>query len=227
MIEQEVPSHGRAAAVDLAPAPLAVLGVTGLVGLLGWLIRRRPTWLAAAVLSQAGLAGLFWLFRSPARRTTSGAGLVVSPCDGVVTQINLAHESTFLDAVAYRITMRVRLRDAQVVRAPAQGIVRLRRYLPATLSDEPDDALWVGIRLHNAARVVTKLTASTWLRAAPSYWAQGIAYGPDLDDAVQTGQVVGRLSLGGTVTVYVPATAQITVGPGVCVRAGETVLARL
>lgn len=224
---EQLASPARAGAVDFVPAPLAVLGVTSVVGLAGWLIRRRPAWLAMALLSQAGVAGLFWLLRSPERRPPPGAGLVISPCDGVVTQIKLVRESAFLGAVAYCITMQVRMRDAHIVRAPAQGVVRLRRYQPATLSGEPDDALWIGIRQKNGTRVLTKLTASVWLRTAPSYWAQGIEYGPDLDDAVQAGQVVGRLTLGGAVTVYVPATAQITVGPGVHVRAGETALARV
>ena len=179
------------------------------------------------MLSQAGLAGLFWLFRSPALARDLRRRSRCEIRDGVVTQINLAHELTFLDAVAYRITMRVRFamprsceRRPRASSACAATCLRPCRTRPTT-------PCGFGLRQDNGAKVLIKLTASALWRPLPSYWAQRIAYGPDLEDGVQTGQIVGRLPLGGTVTVYVPATAQITVGPGVCVRAGETTLARL
>lgn len=221
------PLAQRTMAIDLAPVPLAILSLAGLMSVLGWLARRRKGWLAAGLLSQAGMAALLWLFRNPVRRPVTDAGVVLSPCDGVVSQITLSHEPTFLGAVSYCIALRVRLRDAQVVYAPVSGIVRLRRWQPKTLSSEPDDALWIGIRHDDGCRVLTRFTTSPLWRPLPSHWTEPLTYGPDLEDSVQTGQIVGHLPLGGMLTVYVPATAQITVGPGQRVRASETPLARL
>ena len=64
-------------------------------------------------------------------------------------------------------------------------------------------------------------------RRVPSHWARRILLWPDLEDALQAGQVIGHLSLGGMVEVYVPSTATIRVRTGQSVVGGETILATL
>ncbi len=212
--------------LDQASGVVTLLGAVGLAGTLGWLLRRKPGWFVLIAASQSALAGVFWLFRNPPRSNPPGDGLVVAPCDGEVRQVALVQEPRFLKAPAYQVTIRVRPGDVQVTRAPSEGIVRYRRYQPAGQQDERNDVLWVGIRQSSGAKVLVKLRASSFWRFMPTFVGRRITTLIDLEDAARQGQVTGHLPLGGEVQVYIPATGQITIGPGLRVRAGETVLAR-
>ncbi len=214
-------------AVEQAGGVLSLLAAMGLAGLAGWLWRRRPAWLALAGASLSALAGLLWVFRNPARsHSTGGAGIWVAPCDGQVLSVAETHEGRFLKGPAHCITIRVRPGDVQVMRAPAAGTVRRRRYEPAGSAGLADDALWIGIRQPDGARLLLHLTASPFWRIMPPFLGRRITSLIDLEDAVLQGQVIGHLPAGGEVQVYIMAGSQVAVEPGAHVRAGETALAR-
>lgn len=221
------PSEEQISASEQASGVITLLGAAGLAGLVGWLLRRKPGWLVMTAASLSALAGVYWLFRNPPRHIPLGPQLVVAPCDGEVRQIALVQELRFLKALAYQVTIRVRPGDVQVTRAPATGVVRYRRYQPGGQAGQRNDALWIGIRQQDGARVLVKLTASSFWRVTPAFVGRRITALADLEDGVQQGQVTGHLPLGGEVQVYIPATAQIEVQPGTRVQAGATTLAHL
>jgi phosphatidylserine decarboxylase len=204
---------------------ISLLAAMGLAGLAGWLWRRRPAWLALTGASYSALAGILWLFRNPDRGTAGGLGLAVAPCDGQVRSVALVREPRFLNVLARRITIQVQPGDVQVTRAPVEGVVRYRRYEPRGQAGAADDALWIGIRQPAGARVLIRLSASPFWRILPSFLGRRITLLPELEDAVQQGQVIGHLPLGGEVEIYLPASAQAAVGTGERVRAGMTALA--
>ena len=206
---------------------MGLLAAAGVTGSAGWLWRRKPAWLALAGASASALAGVLWIFRNPDRCTAGGPGLAVAPCDGQVSSVALIEEPRFLKSQARRITIRVRPGDVQVTRAPVEGIVRYRRYRPRGLAGAADDTLWIGIRQQAGARVLIQLSANPFWRVVPSFVGRRITALPELEDAVQQGQVIGHLPLGGEIAIYLPATAQVAVEPGTRVRAGEMLLTRL
>ena len=120
-----------------------------------------------------------------------------------------------------------------MTRALLGGMVRLRRYEPCEPGEpgkqaqRTDDAIWLGIKDADTTRVAMRQIASPLWRRVPSHWARRIVLWPDLEDALQAGQVIGHLSLGGMVEVYVPCTATIRVRTGQSVVGGETILATL
>jgi phosphatidylserine decarboxylase len=222
-----IPPEHHISALEQASGAMSLLAITGLAGTAGLFWQRKPAWLALAGASFSALAGVLWIFRSPARSTAGGPGLAVAPCDGQVGSIALIHEPRFLKAPAYQVTIRVRPGDVQVTRAPVEGMVRYRRYQPRGQAGDADDALWIGVRQPEGAKVLLKLNASPFWRAMPAFVGRRITLLPDLEDRVQQGQVTGHLPLGGEIQVFVPATSQVTIEPGARVRAGETTLARL
>lgn len=210
-----------------------LLALTWLVGILGWLSTRRRPWLASVLASPAIAGGILWIFRNPTRQPVSNGRTVLVPNDGLVRRVVMVQEEHFLHGPAMCITIQVSTRNVQVTRAPLGGTVRLRRYEPGEPGEpsrqahRTDDAIWLGIKDADATRVVIRQTASPFWRRVPSYWARRILLWPDLEDALQAGQVIGHLSLGGMVEVYVPCTATVRVRSGQSVVAGETVLATL
>ena len=214
-------------ALEQAGGVISLLAAAGLAGTAGSLWRRKPAWLALAGASFSALAGVLWIFRNPGRSTAGGLSLAVAPCDGEVRSVALVQEQRFLKAPAHQVTIRVRPGDVQVTRAPVEGVVRYRRYQPRGQAGEADDALWLGIRQQEGAKVLIKLSASRFWRAMPAFVGRRITALSDLEESVQQGQVTGHLPLGGEVQVYLPASAQIAVRPGARVRAGESLLAQL
>jgi phosphatidylserine decarboxylase len=221
------PSEQQISALQQASGVSVLLTIACLTGIVGWLWRRRPSWLALATASLSALAGVAWIFRNPLRQIPPEAGLVVAPCDGEVRQIAWAQEPRFLKAPACQVTIRVRPGDVQVARAPAAGVVRYRRYQPRGQAGQRDDTLWMGMRQQDGAKVLVKLTASPFWRVMPPFVGRRITALLDLEDITAQGQTTGHLPLGGDVDVFVPATALVTAQPGSRVRAGETVLAQL
>ncbi|MFZ2487961.1 MAG: phosphatidylserine decarboxylase [Anaerolineae bacterium] len=216
----------RISVLNQAGGVVSILSALGLSGLAGWLGQRKPGWLVLAGAGLSALAGVLWIFRNPPRSVPQGADLVVAPCDGAVVRVNTVLEPRYLRAPAYEVTIQITPADVQITRAPAAGFVRYRRYQTSNETASGNDTLWFGIHQEQGARLLMAWTASTLWHRAPGILDQPITVLADLEDAVARGQVTGHLPLGGEVTVYVPVTAQIAVGPGVHVRAGETVLAR-
>lgn len=213
-------------AMEQAGGVVSLLAAAGLAGLLGLLWQRRAAWLALTGASCSALAGVLWILRNPERSAPAGRGLVVAPSDGAIRSIDLVQEPRFLKGMAYQVTIRLRSAEVQVTRAPVAGTVRYRRYQLRAQAGELDDSLWIGLRQQDGARVLVRLTASSFWRVMPSFVGRRITALVDLEDAARQGQVTGHLPLGGEVRIYVPATAQLVARPGLRVRAGETVLAR-
>lgn len=220
------PQH-HISALDQAGGVISLLAAVGLAGLAGWLWRRKPAWLALAGASLSALAGVLWIFRNPDRSTVAGgAGRLLSPCDGEVRSVAEVHEPRFLKAQAQQITIRLLPGDVQIIRSPTGGIVRYRRYELRGLAGAADDALWIGIRQPDGPKVLIKLSASPFWRILPPYIGRRITALIELEDALQQGQVIGHLPLGGEIQVFTPATAQVKVSPGAHIQAGETILAQ-
>ncbi len=210
-----------------------LLALTWLVGILGWLTSRRLRSLAPVLASSAIAGGILWIFRNPARQPAANGRCVLVPNDGRVRRVVMVREERFLHGPAMCITIQVSARNVQVTRAPLGGMVRLRRYEPGSPGSQgkqaqrTDDAIWLGIKDADTTRVAMRQVASPLWRRVPFHWARRILLWPDLEDALGSGQVIGHLSLGGMVEVYVPCAATIRVRTGQSVIGGETILASL
>ena len=225
----EIPAE-RVSAAEQAGGAFVLLALTWLVGILGWLTTRRLRWLAPVLASSAVAGGILWIFRNPARQPAPNGRAVLVPNDGVVRRVAMVQETRFLHGPAMCITIQVSARNVQVTRPPLGGTVRLRRYEPSEpgeRADQSDDAIWLGIKDADTTRVAMRQIASPLWRRVPFHWARRILLWPDLEDALGSGQVIGHLSLGGMVEVYVPCAATIRVRTGQSVIGGETILASL
>ncbi len=182
-----------------------------------------PWW---TILPAALLAFTLWFFRDPARRIPDAPGLIVSPADGRVTDIEEIDEIELLNRRVRRVGIFLSVFDVHVNRAPAD----CRVVYTAQFEGSYHDARSPVASTHNTARtwgfecpdgvllVVRQITGAIARRIVP--WAQ-------LEERLVRGQHFGMIRFGSRTEICLPLEAEIAVQIGQHVKGGSTVLARL
>ena len=194
---------------------LSLLAVAGLLAWAtgGWAWSTAPVLLAAFFL---------WFFRDPEREIPVGAGLIVSPGDGLVTE---TVSITTPDGPRQRISIFLSVFDVHVNRSPIGGVLRSVRYQkglylnamnPASADRNEQNAVTVQ---GEGIEVVFKQIAGLLARRIVFNFGEG--------DTVKRGQRVGLIKFGSRVDVLLPAEAVLQVKPGQRVRGGASVLAAM
>jgi phosphatidylserine decarboxylase len=167
------------------------------------------------------LAAFFlWFFRDPQRAIPQGAGLIVSPGDGKVTETATIGTP---DGPRQRISIFLSVFDVHVNRSPIAGVltaVRYRKgqYLNAMNPDSAD---------RNEQNVVTVRGdgIEVTFKQIAGLLARRIVFRPGEGDSVERGQRVGLIKFGSRVDVILPADADLRVKIGDRVKGGASVLA--
>jgi len=182
-----------------------------------------PWW---SILPAALLVFTLWFFRDPSRRIPDAPGLIVSPADGRVTDIEEIDEIELLNRRVRRVGIFLSVFDVHVNRAPAD----CRVVYTAQFEGSYHDARSPAASTHNTARtwgfecpdgvllVVRQITGAIARRIVP--WAQ-------LDERLARGQHFGMIRFGSRTEICLPLEAEIAVQIGQHVKGGSTVLARL
>jgi phosphatidylserine decarboxylase len=173
------------------------------------------------------LAGFFlWFFRDPRRTIPSGAGLIVSPGDGLVTETTLISTP---EGPRQRISIFLSVFDVHVNRAPIGGILEQVRYQTGKYlnamnpeSAERNEQNVVTVRGQGpdeGIEVIFKQIAGLLARRIVFNFGEG--------QAVARGQRVGLIKFGSRVDVILPAAAELRVKVGQRVKGGASVLAAM
>jgi len=173
------------------------------------------------------LAAFFlWFFRDPQRAIPSGAGLIVSPGDGHVTE---TVSITTPEGPRQRISIFLSVFDVHVNRSPIGGILRKVQYQtgkylnamnPASAEQNEQNIVTVrGQGADEGIEVTFKQIAGLIARRIVFNFAEG--------QPVARGQRVGLIKFGSRVDVILPAAAEIRVKVGQAVKGGASVLAAM
>jgi phosphatidylserine decarboxylase len=167
------------------------------------------------------LAAFFlWFFRDPNRTIPQGAGLIVSPGDGLVT------EAEWLETTSgnrLRISIFLNVFDVHVNRSPISGTVKVVELREGEFMNamKPESVL------HNEQTLVVidagEYTVS--FKQIAGLLARRIVCNVKAGDRVERGQRVGLIKFGSRVDVLLPAEAELRVKTGMRVRGGSSVLA--
>ncbi len=180
--------------------------------------------LLLAVIPTALLVFTLYFFRDPKRVTPSGVGLIVSPADGVVTDIEEMDETEVTGKKMRRIGIFLSVFDVHVNRAPAKG----RVVYTAAHQGKYYDARSPKASANNAARtwgfdcegtmiVVRQITGAIARRIVP--WAM-------LGDQLQRGQHFGMIRFGSRTEIFIPLACHVSVRVGDHVLGARTIVAR-
>jgi len=185
-----------------------------------WLLKwATGSW--AWVIAPLLLAVFFlWFFRDPRRAVPAGAGLIVSPGDGLVTETATIATA---DGPRQRISIFLSVFDVHVNRSPIGGVltqVRYRKgeYLNAMNPSSADRNEQNAVTVRGPGFEVT-------FRQIAGLLARRIVFNFSEGDAVERGQRVGLIKFGSRVDVLLPAEAALRVKVGQRVKGGSSVLA--
>jgi phosphatidylserine decarboxylase len=181
----------------------------------GWFI----SWLLVAV--PLLLAAFFlWFFRDPERAIPQGAGLVVSPADGKVTEVAPIHTP---DGDRIRMSIFLNVFDVHVNRSPIAGVVRRVQYKQG----EYLNALNPASAERNEQCVVTVEGDGCFVtfKLIAGLLARRIVFRPAQGATLRRGERVGLIKFGSRCDLVLPGDAHIRVERGQHVKGGETILA--
>ncbi|HZM00079.1 MAG TPA: phosphatidylserine decarboxylase [Planctomycetota bacterium] len=202
---------------------LACLALCGaLAALLGWLVQ---PWLAAALLPPA----LFVLnfFRDPERSAPGGEDQLVSPADGLVSDIVTLTDPA-LGVPATRIGIFLNVFDVHVNRAPCAGRVTAVQRRDGGCFDARDAR---AVEQNRAATIVLQRPDGRPLavRQITGLIARRIVCPAQVGQALSRGERYGMIRFGSRTELIVPQSelAEVLVKVGDRARGGETLLAEL
>ena len=193
------------------------VGLLAAAALLEWLTS-WPLALVAVLLA----AFFLWFFRDPERTIPTGAGLIVSPGDGLVT------ETIRLDTPEgprQRISIFLSVFDVHVNRSPIAGTITAVRYQKGKYLNAMNPAS----AEQNEQNIVTVRGDGfeVTFKQIAGLLARRIVFVPTEGSAIGRGERVGLIKFGSRVDVVLPAEAELQVKPGVRVRGGASILAAM
>ncbi len=171
----------------------------------------------------------YYFFRDPKRVVPQGAGLIVSPADGVISLIERAVPPAELGMgteALLRVSVFMNVFNCHVNRAPVQGTVGAMSYRPgkffnASLDKASSDNERNSLRLDLAdGRQIAVVQIAGLVARRIMWWV-------DEGQGLRTGERFGLIRFGSRVDVYLPegVTPQVALGQNMV--AGETVMAVL
>ena len=194
------------------------LSLLAVAGLLAW-ATGNWAWSIAPVL----LAAFFlWFFRDPERAVPGGAGLIVSPGDGLVTEtVTIATP----DGPRQRISLFLSVFDVHVNRSPIGGVLSSVRYQKGQYLNAMNPAS----ADHNEQNIVTVRGqgVEVTFKQIAGLLARRIVFNLKEGDTVERGQRVGLIKFGSRVDVLLPAEAELRVKVGQRVKGAYSVLAAM
>jgi phosphatidylserine decarboxylase len=194
------------------------LSLLAVAALLAW-ATGAWAWSMAPVL----LAAFFlWFFRDPQRAIPAGAGLIVSPGDGRVTET-----ATFSTPKGprQRISIFLSVFDVHVNRSPIGGVISRVHYQKGQYLNAMNPAS-ADRNEQNAVTVRGEGMEITFKQIA-GLLARRIVFNHAEGDTVERGQRVGLIKFGSRVDVVLPAEALLRVKVGQRVKGGSSVLAAM
>jgi phosphatidylserine decarboxylase len=163
-----------------------------------------------------------WFFRDPQRAIPAGAGLVVSPADGLVT------ETVRIDTPQgprQRISIFLNVFDVHVNRSPIAGEITAVRYQKGkflnAMNEESAD--------RNEQNIVTVQGEGMEIvfKQIAGLIARRIIFNNRQGDQVGRGERVGLIKFGSRTDIILPAEAEIRVKTGERVKGGSSIIAEM
>lgn len=190
-----------------------------IVAVIAWYVSHM-IWLAAVPVVLAMF--FLWFFRDPSRQVPDGAGLIVSPADGKVQELEWIE---FPDGGRLRLTIFLNVFDVHVNRVPVSGVVTLCEHNKGQFMNamKPESAI------HNEQTLIT-IDAGGYavsFKQIAGLLARRIVNNLKVGDRVERGQRMGLIKFGSRVDVLMPAETDPRVKVGDRVKGGSSILGQL
>ena len=195
---------------------IALLAVAALLYVLtgAWVWSIAPVLLAAFFL---------WFFRDPERSVPQGAGLVVSPADGKVTEVLRV---TTQEGESLRLSIFLNVFNVHVNRSPISGVLRDVRYQKGEYLNAMNPAS-AEKNEQNLAVVEANEGYTVAFKQIAGLLARRIVFNPAPGARLERGERIGLIKFGSRVDVILPGRAELHVKKGDHVKGGSSILANI
>lgn len=209
------------------------LSVAATLGLALLASRSSPLWLLGLLVVLPLGAFFVLFFRNPTRRVPRGPGLLVSPADGTVVDIEELEEPDFLRGRAVRIGIFLSVFNVHVNRSPSAGRIAWLRHREGSFHDArsplaslENESNTIGIEPGEGG---DGAPVRLLVRQISGAIARRIICPLELGQQVARGGLVGMIKYGSRTELYIPVEAgvELLVRTGDKVRGGSTEVARL
>ena len=173
--------------------------------------------LAASVIAWPLPFLMLYMFRDPTRHIPPSPLAIVSPCDGVITEVRSIYDR-YINREAVKIRIHMRLFDVYTTRSPIEGKILQQWYrLKANATEKPHFAQWIQ----------TDEGDDVMLLIFPHKWSLQPRCGGHIGERVGQGQPCSFINFGADLEVWLPISSSVNVEVGQKVTGGELVLAHL
>lgn len=212
---------------SIHPEAYRYAGVTGALMAFAFLME----WGIVPWLLMALTIFILAFFRDPKRASPAGEGLIISPADGLISQImevqvprQIIGEDALSPGTATRISVFMSVFDVHINRTPIAGVVKRIVYVPGAFlnadldkASEENERQYFVVESADGTRVGFTQIAGLIARRIIAFVQEGAP--------VSVGQRVGLIRFGSRVDIFLPAGFTPQVVKGQRAVAGETVLA--
>lgn len=210
------------------------LVVAGVIALVARFSGASVFWLLLVPLLGNLLTGVLF-FRNPTREIPREPGVLVSPADGQVVEVETVHQGEYLDGPALKVAIFLSVFDVHVNRAPGTGQIEYRHHRPGAYHDArsadcvlKNESLGLGLRLEESPDGSEERLL---VRAISGAIARRIVYPVRVNDRVERGGLIGMIKYGSRAEIYLAVDPsrpgwETTVRVGDRVRGGSSILFR-
>ena len=170
---------------------------------------------------------LLFFFRDPARKIPAQAGILVSPADGRVVEIDQVQDCPLVPGRTLKIGIFMSVFDAHVNRSPTAGTVTTLNYVPGRFLNALRSKSSADNESNNLVLRCPQLPGQTVLvKQIAGVLARRIVCDCKLGQRLDRGQTFGMIKFGSRVELYLPYSQKLRlqISKGQKVKAGSTVL---
>ena len=179
---------------------------------------------AAAALPVVITVFMCYFFRDPERTVPHERGLFVAPADGKVIVVRETDEPEYLRARTKQVSIFMSPLNVHVNRVPHEGRVKSVTHTKGVfLAAYRDEA---SLQNEHIDMVIETRYGDILVRQVAGFLARRAVCRVKEGDVLQKGARYGIIKFSSRVDVYLPLNAEVKVGLGEVVRAGETVLCK-
>lgn len=208
----------------------AVVFCLGAIVLISLFRHYNSGWFLAPVAILAILFGwVLCFFRDPPRQVPDEPHLILCPADGVITHLDTAEETDYIQGTALRCSIFLSIFDVHLNRVPAAGKIEFVKFRPGSFFDarNPESLTKnqnqdIGIKTSEhgmPAKMIVRQSTGAIARRIVCPVTEGMD--------VRRGEIYGMIKFGSRTTLFLSQDANVEwkVAVGDKVKAGETVLA--
>jgi phosphatidylserine decarboxylase len=178
-----------------------------------------------SIISLAFFLFIVSFFRIPARQYTTGASLVVSPCDGKVVVIEEVYEPEYFKDKRLQVSIFMSPANVHVNRNPISGVVKLSQYHagkylvawhPKSSTENERHSVVIG---NGKTDILVRQIAGALARRIVNYLKPGME--------VAQNEEMGFIKFGSRVDLYLPIGTEVAVKLEEMVQGGISVIAKI